>query len=120
MAAPRDEVAVSMFESVAKEPESRPAPVRVRVAALQTSVARLPIEVRVRVEYDQTRDGSEVMSEPIEVEALETAVLVLALTTAAKLEVAVVKRLAVLLSMTAASEVVAVVMVFVVLVLIAV
>lgn len=44
-----DDDAVEISERVASEPESRPAPVRVRVAAAHTSVATARPEVRLRV-----------------------------------------------------------------------
>ena len=64
--------AVCTSESVAREPAVRPAPVRVRVAADQTSVASVPKVVRLRDPKAQTCAGIEVIMLPIEVEAFET------------------------------------------------
>jgi hypothetical protein len=63
MAEPRDDVAVCTSLSVARLPVVSPAPVRVRVAALHTSLASVPKPVRVRTEAFQTLIGMEVASE---------------------------------------------------------
>ena len=55
----RDEVAVVTSESVASDPEVRPAPVKVRVVAAQTSEATDAREVRVLDENAQIDAGSE-------------------------------------------------------------
>ena len=94
-------------DCTASEPELRDAPVRVRVVAFQTSVARVPNVVRERVPADQTAvatsvvsvpkevrvrplnaqtaDGMEVIAEARDEEALATVVLVLELTLAGML-----------------------------------
>ncbi len=53
-------------ESVASEPDVRPAPVRVRVPFDHTSDAKVPNVVRVRVPADQTLAGIAVIAEAIE------------------------------------------------------
>ena len=75
-----DDVAVWTSESVAREPEVSPAPVSVRVAADQTSEARVPKVVRLRDPKLQMVAGRLVIILPIEVEAFETCVLVFELT----------------------------------------
>ena len=67
-----EEVAVWTSESVASEPTLSPAPVRVRVAADQTSVASVPKVDSERDPKAQTCAGIEVIIEPIEVEAFPT------------------------------------------------
>ena len=67
-------------DKVAREPDVRPAPVSVRVAADQTYVAREPKVESEREPYDQIVAGSEVIMLPIEVEAFPTCVFVLVLT----------------------------------------
>ena len=73
----RDEVAVVMSESVASDPEVRPAPVKVRVVAAQTSEATDAREVRVLDENAQIDAGSEAARE---LDAEATTALVFALT----------------------------------------
>jgi len=73
----RDEVAVVMSESVASDPEVRPAPVKVRVVAAQTSEATDAREVRVLDENAQIDAGSEAASDD---DAEATTALVFALT----------------------------------------
>jgi len=80
IAVPSDEDAVCTSDNVASEPLVKPAPVKVRVAALQTSVAMVPKLVSVRTDAFQTFTGIDVASE---VEAVCTAALVFAFTTAA-------------------------------------
>ena len=65
---------------MAREPAVRPAPVRVRVAADQTSDANVPKVVRLRDPKLQMVAGSEVIILPIEVDAFDTCVLVFELT----------------------------------------
>jgi len=79
----REEVAVSTSDRVAREPDVRPAPVRVLVADPQTSEARLPKPVRVLVPAAHTLAGIEAICAANELEALSTAVLVFALIIAA-------------------------------------
>ncbi len=87
MAAESDEVALSISESVASDPEVRPAPVRVRVVTPQTSAASVPKAVSVRLEYPHTFAGMAEkpleITEPMEVEAVRREVFVFAFTTAA-------------------------------------
>jgi hypothetical protein len=85
--------AVVTSESVAREPEVRPAPVRVRVADDQTSAASVPKVVSVRLPAAQTFAGILVIDdascETIDDDAVATILLVFALMTAASDEVAV-------------------------------
>ena len=74
------DVALLISLLVASEPVVRPAPVRVRVVADQTSVASVPNDESVRELYAHTFAGIDVMSEPIDVEAVRTALFVFALT----------------------------------------
>ena len=76
-------------ERVARDPEPRIASVKRRVLFVHTSAAREPNVVREREPNAHTLAGIEVIIEPIEVEAFPTAVLVFALITAARDEVAV-------------------------------
>ena len=73
----RDEVAVVTSESVASDPEVRPAPVKVRVVAAQTSEATDAREVKVLDENAQIDAGRDAASE---LEAEATTALVFALT----------------------------------------
>ena len=72
-----DVLAVVTSESVASDPEVRPAPVKVRVVAAQTSEATDAREVRVLDENAQIDAGSEAARE---LEAEATTALVFALT----------------------------------------
>ncbi len=83
--------AVCTSDCVASDPALRPAPVSVRVAEDQTSVASVPNEESVREEYAQTFAGIEVIEAASDVEAA----FVLALTTAATDEVAVASEVSV-------------------------
>ena len=100
----RELVAVCTSESVASEPESRLAPVNLRVVAVQIAEAvsdtRVPNDVSVRLLNDQIAEGSEVNKLD---EADKTAALVLALITAAREDVATV-RLASTTSLTVLVE----------------
>jgi hypothetical protein len=89
----RDEVAVVTSESVARDPEVRPAPVKVRVVAVQTSAAREPKVESVLDENAQIDAGSEAASE---LDAEATTALVFALMTAASDVVAIPTRVSVL------------------------
>lgn len=82
-----DDEAFCTSDKVASEPDVRPAAVRVRDAALQTSVASVPNEERVRTDAFQTFTGIEVAKDE---DAARIAAFVLALMTAASEEVAVV------------------------------
>ena len=108
--------AVVMSDCTASEPDERPAPVNVRVPFVHTSAAREPKVVRLRVPFAQTFAGMEAMLEaideievPRELDAASTTVLVFALTTAARDEVAVVSPELVFAFTTAATELEAVV-----------
>ncbi len=72
-----DDEAELTSDTVASDPEVRPAPVRVRVPFVQTSVTRVPKDDRVRPEADQIAAGKAAKSEE---EALPTTVSVLAFT----------------------------------------
>jgi len=85
-----DDEALSISDSVASEPVSSPAPVRVRVALLHTSTASVPNEVSVLVPYAHTSAGIDRKDEmtdprvaPSDEDAAVTTALVLALTSAA-------------------------------------
>jgi hypothetical protein len=54
IALPNEEEAVLTSPCVAREPEVRPAPVRVRVPLFQISDTSVPTEVSVRAAFDQT------------------------------------------------------------------
>jgi hypothetical protein len=89
--------AVCTSLSVASEPVSSPAPVRVRVPAAQMSAAMLLPEVSVRVAAAHTFVGIDVIDvampesvDPREVEAVSICALVLVFMTAASEDVAVV------------------------------
>ncbi len=88
MAAASEVVAFCMSVWVARLPLVSPAPVRVRVAALHTSVASVPNAVSVREEYAQTFAGTEVnplaMPDARDVDAVSTVAFVLAFMTAAR------------------------------------
>src|SRR3989344_68636 len=88
----RELVAVCISERVAKEPESSPAPVSVRLTDAQTaeavSATRVPKEVRVRPLNDQIEAGS--VANKLD-EADKTAAPVLALMTAEREDVATVR-----------------------------
>ena len=75
-----DEVAVTMSLCVASEPELRPAPVSVRVAAPQMSEAIATPLVSARELYVHTNDGTDNIIEPIDEEAVRTALSVWAFT----------------------------------------
>lgn len=90
IAEPSDEVAVWTSDSVAREPDERPAPVSVLVPFAHTSEARVPNVVRERVPAAQTAlgipvtdDAIEVRVEPSDVDAFNTCAFVFALITVA-------------------------------------
>jgi hypothetical protein len=98
-----DEEAEVTSDCVASDPDVRPAPVSVRVPLDQTSAARVPNAVSVRVLSDQTLVGIEAIEDvmvasvvemlvrfaPSEEDAAVTTVLVFPLTTAATEDVAI-------------------------------
>jgi hypothetical protein len=96
-----EELAVVTSESVARDPEVRPAPVRVRVVAVQTSAAREPKVESVLDENAQIDAGSDAASDE---EADATTALVFAFTA----EVIPAVCALVFALITAASEVVAI------------
>jgi hypothetical protein len=112
--------AVCTSLSVARDPAVRPAPVRVRVAEVQTSAARVPKVVREREPEAHTFAGMEVIMLPIlveavlvfaltkattEVEALETVVFVLVLIAVWELVMAAPREVvAVVTSLSVASD----------------
>ncbi len=106
------EVAVSMYDSVAKfsDPVPSKAEDRVRVVAVQMSATKVPKVERVRVVTFQTLVGIEVAKDD---EAASIVVLVFALTTAAIDEEAVVTTFEVFVFTTAAIDEEAVVIVVV-------
>ena len=97
----RDDDAVVTSESVARDPEVRPAPVRVRVVAVQTSAASVPKVERVLAEYAQIDAGRDAARDD---DAEATTALVFALTAEVMPEVWVL----VFALMTAARDVVAI------------
>lgn len=106
-----EEEAVCTSESVAREPEESPAPVRVRVPFVHTSAAKVPKPVSVRLPAAQTLEGMSAIEavmlesvDPSEVDAVSTAAFVFALMTAAREEDAVCTVVFVFAFMTAARD----------------